>query len=64
MQERRIEGNKTVRKKGRKKEGMNASKKLRNPLYSVSTSTAVAQTVLLSVSTYTQSQYQHTPAFK
>jgi hypothetical protein len=32
MQERRKEGNKTVRKKGRNKEGMNAKKKLRNTL--------------------------------
>jgi hypothetical protein len=58
------EGNKTTRKKGRNKERMNARKKLRNPLYPTSRSTAVAQTVLLSVSTYTQAQYQHTSAFK
>jgi hypothetical protein len=32
MQERRKEGNKTIRKKGTKKEGMNARKKLINAL--------------------------------
>jgi hypothetical protein len=60
----RKEGNKTVEKKERNKERMNTRKLLRNPLYPISTNTAVAQTVLLSVNTYTQAQYQHTSAFK